>query len=144
MTQSSPDERGVLDWITPQINPHSGIPIYVQITQAFIRAIHRGTFRAGDPLPTVRHLASTLRLAPNTVTRAYAELQRQGLIESRAGAGTTVRAVPATHFVDEASRHALTEELHDVLHRMIASGMTLADIHELFEQFAVSKRLEAL
>ncbi|AXH00920.1 GntR family transcriptional regulator (plasmid) [Deinococcus wulumuqiensis] len=144
MIQDSTDDWGVLDWITPQINPHSGIPIYIQLTQAFTRAIQRGTLRSGDALPTVRRLASTLRLAPNTVTRAYSELQRQGLIESRAGAGTTVCALTATHFIDEASRQVLTEELHDVLHRMLVSGMTMQDIDELCKQFTTSKRMEAL
>ncbi|GHF60555.1 GntR family transcriptional regulator [Deinococcus metalli] len=144
MTQDLPDGRGVLEWITPQINPHSGVPIYLQITQAFVRAIQRGTVRPGDSLPTVRHLAATLRLAPNTVTRAYAELQRQGLIESRAGAGTTVRTAPATPSVTEAGRQALVEELHDLLHRMTASGLTLADLRALFEQFTLSREREAL
>lgn len=143
MTQDLLDERGVLEWLTPQINPHSGVPVYLQLTQALVRAIQRGTVRPGDSLPTVRHLAATLRLAPNTVTRAYAELQRQGLIESRAGAGTTVLAAPATSSVTEAGRQNLAEELHDLLHRMTASGLTLADLRALFEQFTLSREREA-
>ena len=143
MTQDPSEGRGVMDWITSHINPHSGIPIYLQLVQAFTRAIQRGTFRSGEALPTVRHLARTLRLAPNTVTRAYAELQRQGLIESRAGAGTTVKALPATHFHDEGSRQALTDELHDVLHRMTASGLGVTEIRALVDRFFSSRRAGA-
>jgi len=144
MTQEPSEERGVLEWITPHVNPHSGIPIYIQIVQAFARAIQRGTLRPGESLPTVRLLAQTLRLAPNTVTRAYAELQRQGLIESRAGAGTTVLSRPVTQFTDEASRQALTDELHDVLHRMLASGLTVTDLRRLLDNFTASSTQDVL
>ncbi|SEJ48843.1 GntR family transcriptional regulator [Deinococcus reticulitermitis] len=132
-----------MDWLAPQINPQSGIPIYLQLSQVFTRAIQRGTLRAGDSLPTVRHLASSLRLAPNTVTRAYAELQRLDLIESRAGAGTTVSAVASDQFRDVLSQAALTEEFHDLLYRMVSSGVSLTEIKRQFHAFTLSQTPEA-
>lgn len=142
MIQKDPKDQGVVEWIAPQIQLHSGIPIYLQLVQTFTRAIQRGTLRAGEPLPTVRHLASSLRLAPNTVTRAYAELQRLGLIESRAGAGTTVSLAASAQLKDKPSQDALTEEFHDLLHRMVASGVALTEIERQFHAFARSQSRE--
>ena len=74
------------------INAGSGIPIYIQIIEGIRQKIELGQLRAADSLPSVRSLAQDLRIAPATLVRAYAELQREGLIESRAGSGTTVTA----------------------------------------------------
>ncbi len=75
-------------WLS--INPRSGVPIYVQIVEQVKHALEVGTLRQGDPLPTVRQLASELMIAPNTIVKAYNELQDLDLIESRAGVGTVV------------------------------------------------------
>lgn len=72
------------------VDPRSGVPIYVQLVEGVRRALEVGTLRPGDRLPTVRALAGELTVAPNTVVKAYNELQREGLIESRAGVGTVV------------------------------------------------------
>ena len=74
------------------VNASSGVPIYIQIIEGIRKKIELGQLSAGDSLPPVRSLAQELRIAPATLVRAYAELQREGLIESRAGAGTTVTA----------------------------------------------------
>lgn len=115
-------------WLAHQVDLHSGVPIYLQLRQALTRSVQRGTLRPGDSLPTVRSLAGTLRLAPNTVTRAYAELQRDGLIESRAGAGTAVSARAGEVLAQTGRQDALLEELRDLLHRLLASGMPLTDV----------------
>jgi GntR family transcriptional regulator len=72
------------------VDPHSGVPLYVQLVEQVKRALEVGALRAGDSLPTVRQLAGQLTLAPNTIMKAYNELQRLGLIESRPGVGTVV------------------------------------------------------
>lgn len=74
------------------VNASSGVPIYIQIIEGIRKKIELGQLSAGDSLPPVRSLAQELRIAPATLVRAYAELQREGLIESRAGAGTTITA----------------------------------------------------
>ncbi|GBF06434.1 putative transcriptional regulator, GntR family [Deinococcus aerius] len=128
MLQENNGEAGLLHWLGGQIDPHSGVPIYLQVRQALTRAVQRGTLRPGDGLPTVRALASELRLAPSTITRAYAELQRGGLIESRAGAGTTVSPQAKQSLARAESQEGLLEELRDILHRLFASGMSPADV----------------
>ena len=72
------------------MDPHSGVPIYVQIVEQVRHAIEVGGLGAGERLPTVRRLAEDLTIAPNTIVKAYGELQREGFVESRAGAGTVV------------------------------------------------------
>ena len=69
------------------VDPRSGVPIYVQLVEGVRRALEVGTLRPGERLPTVRALAGELTIAPNTGVKAYNELQRGGLIESRAGVG---------------------------------------------------------
>ncbi len=75
-------------WI--EVNPRSGVPIYVQIVDQVRHALEIGGLRPGERLPTVRQLASELTVAPNTIVKAYNELQRMGLVESRPGVGTVV------------------------------------------------------
>jgi len=80
--------RAVAVWI--EVNPHGGVPIYVQLVEQIRHAIEVGGIGPGERLPTVRRLAEDLGIAPNTIVRAYGELRRAGLVESRAGAGTVV------------------------------------------------------
>jgi len=67
-------------------------PPYEQIRSQLASLINAGSLAFGERLPTVRQLAADLRLAPGTVARAYTELEAQGLIESKRGAGTRVSA----------------------------------------------------
>jgi GntR family transcriptional regulator len=75
-------------WI--DVDSRSGVPIYVQIVDQVRHAIKVGRLRPGERLPTVRRLAWDLTIAPNTIVKAYNELQRAGLVESRPGVGTVV------------------------------------------------------
>ena len=72
------------------MDPRSGVPIYVQIVDQVQHAIEVGGFGPGERLPTVRRLAGDLAIAPNTIVKAYNELQRMGLVDSRPGVGTVV------------------------------------------------------
>lgn len=74
------------------VNPRSGVPLYVQLMEQIKHALEIGALQPGDQLPTVRQLATELTIAPNTIVKAYDELSKLGLIESRQGAGTTVAA----------------------------------------------------
>ncbi len=65
-------------------------PLYVQIMDGVRRGLVRGTLRPEDPLPSVRDLASDLRVNPRTVSQAYAELERDGVVQIRHGKGTFV------------------------------------------------------
>ena len=88
--------------VTFQVDEASGVPFYLQLKEQLLHAISRGQLKTGDQLPTVRELAMDLTINPNTVNRAYAELEREGLLKSRRGRGTFVaeavkRADASTH-----------------------------------------------
>lgn len=68
----------------------SGVPVYLQIKEQVLHAISRGQLRPGDQLPTVREVAVNLEINPNTVNRAYADLEREGVLTSRRGRGTFI------------------------------------------------------
>lgn len=72
------------------VNPSTGLPIYLQIRAQVKHAAAAGALRTGDALPSVRKLAADLRVNPNTVARAYLELEREGVIAAVPGGGTFV------------------------------------------------------
>ena len=72
------------------LDPDDGRPLYLQIMEEVRRAIVAGTLRAEDPLPSVRELAAELVVNPRTVSQAYQELEREGVIYVRRGQGTFV------------------------------------------------------
>ncbi|MDP9454283.1 MAG: GntR family transcriptional regulator [Actinomycetota bacterium] len=115
------------------VDPRSGVPIYVQLVEGVRRALEVGTLRPGERLPTVRALAGELTVAPNTVVKAYNELQREGLIESRAGVGTVVVGEAG-----ETMRRRKVEDLYGrvgVLVRDAAGlGITEEDLRERFDR----------
>ena len=76
------------------VNPSTGLPLYLQIQAQVKHAVAAGALRAGDALPSVRKLASDLRINPNTVARAYLELEREGVIAAVPGGGTFVADGP--------------------------------------------------
>lgn len=88
------------------IDPRSPTPLYAQIADRLRVAIAAGELRSGDPLPSVRHLATRLRINPATVVQAYRDLERERFVEMRQGAGTFVRDVPADLKTRERARRA--------------------------------------
>ena len=115
------------------VNPRSGVPIYIQIIDGVKRALEVGSLQPGDRLPTVRELSSTLTIAPNTIVKAYGELQRLGLIESRAGVGTVVSAT-----VIAAQRWSLISALNERLRQLVRDALSLG-----LEPQAIEARLKA-
>ena len=113
------------------LDTRSGVPIYVQLVDGVWHALEVGTLRAGERLPTVRALAGELAVAPNTVVKAYNELQRMGVIESRPGVGTIVVAE-----VGEAVRERQIEDLYERLSVLVwdAVGLGVTE-DELWERF---------
>ncbi len=75
-------------------DPSDPLPLYAQLMAQLRRGIAAGEFPPGAQLPTVRHLAVELAINPNTVGRAYSELEREGLIATRQGRGTFVVGTP--------------------------------------------------
>jgi len=125
-----------------QVDEASGVPFYLQLKEQVVHAISRGQLKPGDQLPTVRELALDLTINPNTVNRAYAELEREGLLNSRRGRGTFVseavkRADASTHAIrlSHIARRALGEGL--------AYGFTPKEILRAVASAAREDRREA-
>src|SRR5215831_14316472 len=73
-----------------RLNAHSGVPTYLQLVQQVRHAVRLGILLPGDQLPTVKDVVGSLAINPNTVLKAYRELDREGLVEGRRGVGTFV------------------------------------------------------
>ena len=110
------------------LNPTLGIPIYRQIMDAVREQIAAGLLRPGDRLPSIRELASHLRINPASAVKAYGELRHGGLITLDQGRGTFVsegRSVAA-----DTREELLVRELRALLHRAHALGLESADVLE--------------
>lgn len=76
------------------LNSASGIPAYLQIVQQIKQAMRMGVLGVGDKLPSVKEVVAEVAINPNTVMKAYWELEHEGLVEGRQGVGTFVSALP--------------------------------------------------
>lgn len=110
--------RVVAVWI--DVDSRSGVPIYVQIVEQVRHAIEVGGFGPGERLPTVRRLAGDLAIAPNTIVKAYNELQGAGLVESRPGVGTVV-----AEGVEEVARERQVAEIFHRLRKLVRDAAAL-------------------
>ena len=115
-----------------KVDTKSGVPIYVQIVDQVQHAVEVGSLEAGDRLPTVRALAKELTVAPNTIVKAYNELQRSGLIESRPGVGTVV-AESVGDVARERRVEALNERLAVLVRDAVGMGVTEDELWERFD-----------
>jgi GntR family transcriptional regulator len=113
-------------------NPSSGVPIYLQLMEQVKHGIETGALRPGDQLPGIRPMAEELVINPNTVAKAYRELEHEGVIELRHGAGAFVAATAREKKATEkslAGQSAVTA----VIEKLRKSGMTDEEIRRLFE-----------
>ena len=113
-------------------NPSSGVPIYLQLMEQVKHGIETGALRPGEQLPGIRPLAEELVINPNTVAKAYRELEHEGVIELRHGAGAFVSG--------QAREKKLTDRLRAgqavvaaAVDRLRARGVTDEEIRRLFE-----------
>ena len=120
------------------VNFKSGVPVYLQIVQQVKAAAAAGTLRGGDALPSVRVLAEELRINRNTAARAYAELEAEGIIETRQGAGCFLKANGTSPLRKTVRSERLAEELDAVI--VHAHHLQISD-PEL--QSLLTERLEA-
>jgi GntR family transcriptional regulator len=84
-----------------KIDPKSGIPIYLQIVEQIKWQTASGRLLQGDQVPTVREMASSLRVNPNTVAKSYRELEREGILEGRPGQGSFIAGVDSGLSLDK-------------------------------------------
>ncbi len=113
------------------ISPGSNTPIYQQITDQVRLAVATGRLAVADQLPSVRALAEELVVNPNTVARAYADLAREGLIESRAGRGVFVIRKRRV-FTREEGWHRLEPLLDSLIGEALAMDFTREELQDAF------------
>jgi GntR family transcriptional regulator len=110
------------------IDPRDRTPIYAQLERGLRAAIVTGRLRAGDQLPTVRQLAVELRVNANTVARVYLELERAGVLETRRGVGSFVRATPEKARPAREHDRRLRAFVTRVLADTAAAGFTVEEL----------------
>ena len=111
----------------------SGVPFYRQVIDQVKAAIATESLSPGDRLPTVRQLAVDLSINPNTVSRAYTELELTGLVETQMGSGTFVGSRPVERNNVE-RRRVLNQLCQEFLSRASTHGFTLDDVLQNLEQ----------
>jgi GntR family transcriptional regulator len=113
-------------------NPSSGVPIYLQLMEQVKHGIETGALRPGEQLPGIRPLAEELVINPNTVAKAYRELEHEGIVEIRHGAGAFVSATARAKKATDALRAGQTL-VAGTVEKLRARGVTDEEIRRLFE-----------
>ena len=113
-------------------NPSTGVPIYLQLMEQVKHAVETGALRPGDQLPGIRPLAEELVINPNTVAKVYRELEHEGVIELRHGAGAFVSANARAKKLTESLR-AGQAIVAAAIERLHARGLSDEEIRRLFE-----------
>jgi len=114
------------------IDYKSHLPIYEQLVESVKVQVLAGVLQADDPLPSVRQLSGQLGINPNTVQKAYALLEQQGIIYAVPGKGNFIS--PDTDTLRQQQAQTLKQEFADLTRRMKELGITLAEAQELLAQ----------
>lgn len=112
------------------LRAESGVPVYVQLVQQVRNGIRMGLLRPGDQLPTASDVVKALAVNPNTVLKAYRELEREGLVCPRPGAGTFIQRSLGS--ASPEARDRLFAELRAWMRRAEAAGLDGEDVLALF------------
>lgn len=112
------------------LDQQSGVAAYLQLVQQVKQALRLGLLEVGDQLPTVREVVEQIAINPNTVLKAYRELEREGLTESRPGQGTFVQRTLASTSLS--SHAALRRSLERWLHSAFEAGLDGESVLALF------------
>jgi GntR family transcriptional regulator len=111
------------------IDPRSPVPLYEQIAARIRIAVAAEEYAPGEALPSVRQLSAALRVNPATVVQAYRDLEREGFVEMRHGAGTFVQAMPASRRQAERLRQA-RQIVRTMLAEAARAGISSADLSQ--------------
>ena len=114
------------------ISNASGEPIYLQIVSQIKTLILEGKLKEGDALPSMRNLATELRISFMTTKRAYEELERDGFIESYTGRGSFVKSQNMELYREEQIK-AIESLLSEAVDKARKCGITMAELHELLD-----------
>ena len=113
-------------------NPALGVPIYLQLMEQVKHAVETGALKPGEQLPGIRPLAEELVINPNTVARAYRELEHEGIVELRHGAGAFI-AMQALAPKQTDTLKAAQSTVAATIERLRARGVSDQEIRRLFE-----------
>lgn len=112
----------------------SGVPIYVQLVEQVQQLVVNGQLQPGDQLPTVRQLASELRVNFNTVARAYRMLDEAGLISTQQGRGTYILDAPAEGLTDRLKAETLEVQVARFLSELRRQGNDLENVQKIIDR----------
>ena len=115
------------------IDPDSGVPVYLQISRNIKRSIALGSLRDGEQVPSVREVAETLTVNPNTVAKAYQLLEREGIVATRQGIGTFVTEGEIS-ITEQERRNIVSEKLDRALVEAEHLRLSSDKIREIFNE----------
>lgn len=120
------------DRFTFQLQTSSGVPAYRQIVDQILAGLANGALSSGEQLPTVRQLAVDLAINPNTVIRAYRELELRGILETQQGSGTFINAPPVAD--RESGAQHLERIVDEAIARTGAAGFSVQDLQAALQR----------
>ena len=113
-----------------QLDTASGVATYLQLAQQVRDALRLGLLEPGDRLPTAQQVVAKLAINPNTVLKAYRDLEREGLVRGRPGMGTfVIRTLPGT---DPAAQQRFLAAMTDLLSSARSAGLRPDDIESIY------------
>ncbi len=116
-----------------RIDPDSAVPIYLQIVHAIKHQVATGRLKPGEQLPTVRELATNLRINPNTVARSYDQLDGDSVITTQQGRGTYVREHPDDAHLKRVRQEQLKAMMDSAVSKALSLGYAADEIKEAFD-----------
>jgi GntR family transcriptional regulator len=119
----------------------SGVPPYLQLVQQVRQAVLLGFLQPGDRLPLIREVVETLAINPNTVAKAYRQLEQEALVTGRPGQGTFVNKAPSAT-ISAATYTSLRRGLETWLRRAYAAGLDDQAVNALFSTLHHQRRIE--
>ncbi len=117
--------------LTLQLDFHSGLPIYTQIVNQIQSQLVNGILKPGDQLPTVRSLASDLRVNFNTVARAYRILDEARIISTQQGRGTYITEIPPPEVTEKLRKESLSELTQRYIREAYRLGFSEREVSQM-------------
>jgi GntR family transcriptional regulator len=118
-----------------RLDEHSGVPVYRQLIDQVLAAVATGVLHVGDQLPTVRGVAVDLAINPNTVSRAYREMEIRRILDTQQGTGTFV-AENQTGHTEQERQQQMTQLVTEFVSRAGSAGFTVVDLQNALHQLA--------
>ena len=118
-----------------RLDAHSGVPVYRQLIDQVQAAMATGALSPGDQLPTVRHVAVELAINPNTVLRAYREMEIRRILDTQQGTGTFIADKQVEPAPEERERQ-LAQLAGEFVSRAGAAGLTIGELIEALRQLS--------